>query len=582
MQKNPDTIKSTINRDGSQKVGKYVLVKQLGKGQYGTVWRAHNLETNENFAVKQIKRSMIDKVPKLKQLLGTEISIMHKINHPNILHLYDFYQSNNHYYLVLKLCNQGTFTEYMQDKGVKHFEEQDALYFLLQIVNGFYELRKYQILHRDFKLDNVLMHNDTLIIGDFGFAKTGQEVTSTKVGTPLTMAPELLFSNDKPLLYNSKADLWSIGVVFYQILFGKPPYYADTIPELKNELLKNTDTKLKFLLPVSEEAKDLLRRLLTVDAEKRIAWKDFFGHPMFKKAFNTTQDNMKTIFGSLGVTQSMNAVQEFRQNKKQAQLEVQNQQKEVFLSPENIVVDNGLKAQNVVEHQVHEKEDMAILLTALHNQMYFRYCHELNKVFFLIYATKKMQMLLKTSRFPQASELIMNISLLTVKKGLVFITSLCSAIANKFNILKLYEEEFPSFCNSEQYAEIWAHASKSRKSMLSHLSLICERAERNQIKVRYYDTIGLKDPKLIDQQLFAEINQFRSPKTTEAIAVNKELPREYYQLLVLLKYIYDPNKYFPYRSSSPSREKFNWNNFYYVLDRASIDVLRSILNKIIS
>ena len=576
MQKIPDMIRSTINRDGTQKVGKYVLVKKLGQGQFGIVWRAYNSETKENFAVKQIKRSMIDRSSKLKQLLGTEISIMHQINHPNILHLYDYYQSSNNYYLVLKLCNQGTFTTYMQDKGVTHFEEQDALYFLLQIMNGFFELRKHKILHRDFKLDNILMHDETLIIGDFGFAKSGQEITSTKVGTPLTMAPELLFSNGDALLYNSKADLWSIGVVFYQIIFGRPPYIADTIPQLKVELLKNTDTKITFPLPISEEAKDLLRRLLTVDPVKRIDWADFFAHPLFKKSLNTRQNDMKTVFGSLGVMQSMSAMQEFYHNQKQAQKEVQSKQNQVFLDPENIPVDTQFKAQTINEVTVPEKEDQAIYLEAFHNQMYYRYCHELNKVFFFIYATKKMQSFLKKGRFPEASELIMNISLLTLKKGIVFNNNLFSALINNVNIFNLYKPDFPSFCSSERYTEIKTHSNNNKDSMFKHLSLVCDRARENKIRVNCYDTISLKEPKIaaIDQQLFAHFEQLKSLKLAESIGSDKSLLRDYYHFLILLRYIYDPNKYFPYLSHRPKCDKFNWNNFYYTLDRASIDLLK--------
>jgi serine/threonine-protein kinase ULK/ATG1 len=158
----------------------------------------------------------------------------------------------------------------MKDKNITCFEEKDALYFFQQIMNGFFELRKNKILHRDFKLDNIFMNEETVIIGDFGFAKSGTDITATKIGTPLTMAPELLFSNGNMLIYNSKADLWSIGVVFFQILFGKPPYFAETIPELQKELLKNTDDNMKYPKPVSDEAKDLLRRLLTIDQKKRI------------------------------------------------------------------------------------------------------------------------------------------------------------------------------------------------------------------------------------------------------------------------------------------------------------------------
>lgn len=111
---------------------------------------------------------------------------MHQINHPNILHLYEYFESQNNYYLVLNFCNQGDFEQYLKAQNIKQLPEEKAVYFLKQIMNGFQKLREYKVLHRDFKLANIFVHNDTLIIGDFGFAKQGVEMTTTLLGTPLT------------------------------------------------------------------------------------------------------------------------------------------------------------------------------------------------------------------------------------------------------------------------------------------------------------------------------------------------------------------------------------------------------------
>jgi serine/threonine-protein kinase len=95
MNPNMAPIQSVVLKDGGQKIGKYILTKQLGEGQFGVVWKAIHIETKELFAVKQIRRNKVDKIPKLKQLLNTEVSIMHQLNHLNILHLYDFFVSKN-------------------------------------------------------------------------------------------------------------------------------------------------------------------------------------------------------------------------------------------------------------------------------------------------------------------------------------------------------------------------------------------------------------------------------------------------------------------------------------------------------
>lgn len=99
-------------------------------------------------------------------------------------------------------------------KKNKCLGEEESIYFLKQIMNGFRELHSHKIMHRDFKLANIFLNDDNIVIGDFGFAKSGEDMASTKLGSPITMAPELLNATSG-LRYTNKADLWSIGVCFY-------------------------------------------------------------------------------------------------------------------------------------------------------------------------------------------------------------------------------------------------------------------------------------------------------------------------------------------------------------------------------
>ncbi len=140
---------------------------------------------------------------------------MHKINHPNILHLHSVMESDNNYYMVVDYCNKGDFTNFLHDMKVNFLEEKEAVFFLKQIMNGFRELRKHRIIHRDFKLSNLLVNNDILKIGDFGLAKRGQDIAKSVVGSWLTSAPEVLSCVGSDSNYNAKSDLWSVGFVYY-------------------------------------------------------------------------------------------------------------------------------------------------------------------------------------------------------------------------------------------------------------------------------------------------------------------------------------------------------------------------------
>ena len=116
---------------------------------------------------------------------------MNKINHPNVMHLFEFLESPNNYYLIIQYCNGGDLEAYVKKQPNQLLSELEALYYLKQMMNGFIILRQEKVIHRDFKLANIFMHNDTVVIGDFGFAKAGFDVAKTKLGTPVTMAPEL-------------------------------------------------------------------------------------------------------------------------------------------------------------------------------------------------------------------------------------------------------------------------------------------------------------------------------------------------------------------------------------------------------
>ena len=146
----------------------------------------------------------------------------------------------------------------------------------------FVELHELKIMHRDFKLANIFRNKGSLIIGDFGFSKAGQEMAKTRLGTPYNMAPEILFSEgDTP--YTNITDIWSIGVVFFQLLFGSLPFPAFTLDELKIKVKQFSGVNLIFPTSpkISEQSKDLLKKMLEINPLNRIGWKEFFAHNIF-------------------------------------------------------------------------------------------------------------------------------------------------------------------------------------------------------------------------------------------------------------------------------------------------------------
>lgn len=136
------------------------------------------------------------------------------------------------------------------------------------------------------------MHDDRIIIGDFGMSKAAASLTKTQCGTGYYMAPEVLDGR----AYTNKADLWSIGITFYEMLFGKVPFEAQSPDHLKQVIRKKSGNNMIFPLhlnKISESCQNLIKGMLTEDPNKRLAWSSFFTHNIFLE--NLEQKSEKYI-----------------------------------------------------------------------------------------------------------------------------------------------------------------------------------------------------------------------------------------------------------------------------------------------
>lgn len=266
-----------------KRIGRYVLVQELGEGQFGKVYRAIDSEgVHTEYAVKVMSKQKVQSQQHIWKLFLSEIEVMKKLNHPHLLKLIDFLESGSNYYVVLPYCKGGDMEKRINKQG--RLPEGEGVFYLKQIMSGFLYMYQHKIMHRDFKAANILIDGNHIVIGDFGFAKAGVDVTTTKLGTPFNMSPEILFSNGSAP-YTSKADLWSIGVVYYQMLTAHLPFRANDMNELKQMVVHRSGKNLQFPanIPITEDSKSLIRGLLTFDQNARMSWKDFFNHPIFTK-----------------------------------------------------------------------------------------------------------------------------------------------------------------------------------------------------------------------------------------------------------------------------------------------------------
>ena len=181
----------------------------------------------------------------------------------------------------MQLCNNGDVRQYMEKRGIKFFKEKEAVYFLKQIAMGFRELQLHKVMHRDFKIDNLFIHNATVVIADFGLAIKDKEMTNECCGTLQYMAPEIL----KHKSYSNLGDLWAIGVAFYEMLFDRFPFEGVEDMEVLANI--NINSGMNLIIPkdvndISSICIDFLQKIFEPDPEKRMTWEKFFKHSVFK------------------------------------------------------------------------------------------------------------------------------------------------------------------------------------------------------------------------------------------------------------------------------------------------------------
>lgn len=263
-------------------IGEYVYEPHpIGQGAFAKVYRGYHYSTNHEVAIKAIyldNKQISDRKLFTKRITN-EIKIMLHLQHPNIITLYDYHFSDDleTIYLIMEYCPSDLNT-YLKDKG--SLSEDEANKIFCQICDGLKYLLSKKILHRDLKPHNFLLTADNQIkITDFSFAKFFEPNTmsATICGSPLYMAPELL----KGEMYTNKSDLWSLGVILYQLLFNRYPYYADTpytlIERIESHPLSFPQSN------ISHECISLIYSLLTKDVSHRINWLKLFDHKWLSK-----------------------------------------------------------------------------------------------------------------------------------------------------------------------------------------------------------------------------------------------------------------------------------------------------------
>lgn len=258
----------------------YQLLKVLGKGTFGKVFLGREIATGELFAIKVLKKSVIIEKDEVTHTL-TENRVLQKSRHPFLTHLYHSFQSADRLWFVLEYVNGGELFYHLSKLRV--FTEDRTRFYGAEIISALGYLHDNSIVYRDLKLENLLLDKDGHIkIADFGLCKEEMHFgarTKTFCGTPEYLAPEVLEDND----YGRAVDWWGTGVVMYEMMCGRLPFY-NRDPEILFELILMEE--LRFPRTLSEDAKSVLRGLLMKNPKQRLGggeddMEEIKQHPFF-------------------------------------------------------------------------------------------------------------------------------------------------------------------------------------------------------------------------------------------------------------------------------------------------------------
>ena len=281
---------------------KYLKIKDISNGTYSKIYLVQNKTDFKVYCCKEILKCKVADLSKFKN----EINVLSKVDHPNIIRLYEIFEDERYISLIMEYCQGGELFTKINDLAEKDqsFSEKEAVKIFKQLMSAVSYCHSQGICHRDLKPENILFltkdPNSPIKIIDFGLSKIFGEIKpimkgnkveknimSLRVGTAYYMSPEVLQGN-----YDNKCDIWACGVILYIMLCGYPPFDGET----ENDILKAISKK-KFFFPeeewksISDDAKDLIKHMIC-DPDKRYNAEMVLNHPWIEKNAPNSKGNL--------------------------------------------------------------------------------------------------------------------------------------------------------------------------------------------------------------------------------------------------------------------------------------------------
>ena len=267
-----------IKVTGDVQIRKYYKGRLLGKGGFAKCYEFSCAENKRVFAGKVIAKSSLVK-SRAKQKLISEIKIHKSLHHPQIVAFEHYFEDTENVYILLEICENQTLNDLLKRR--KRLTEVEVQCYIVQLIKALKYLHSHRVIHRDLKLGNLFLTDKMeLKVGDFGLATKLDfegERKRTVCGTPNYIAPEIL---DGKTGHSYEVDIWSLGVIIYTLIIGKPPFETRDV-KATYKRIKNNSYSFPDSAKISNSAKNLIQQILVTDPSKRPSLDQILIHDFF-------------------------------------------------------------------------------------------------------------------------------------------------------------------------------------------------------------------------------------------------------------------------------------------------------------
>ncbi len=273
-------LSPTVNAglEPESKISDFDKEREIGKGGFGLVWKVIHKKTQKVYCIKVIKKEGILQ-QKLVDQMNREIEIMYILNNPHCLRLKNHFEDDYNFYLVMPLASKGQL--YRVLKKFRKFDERTAAQILRETISALQYLHSFKppIIHRDIKPENLLLNEGgRILLADYGWSNFNMEgdVRKTFCGTPEYIAPEMLLKKG----HDTRVDIWSIGILMFELLSGYSPFVAKSNQELYQNIKR---LKIQWPKDMPPLAKNLISRILKLNPVDRPTFDEILNHQWFKQ-----------------------------------------------------------------------------------------------------------------------------------------------------------------------------------------------------------------------------------------------------------------------------------------------------------